>query len=295
LAAHAADSRSTPVVYQALRRGDNDVHSYDFPSWWDDNRFIFMFDYGFDEGGEGETLLASAQVGSARSLRRLSRRWTIELKKAGVTFFHSKDYRNRHKGVFKGLSHRKRKALLGNLADLIHKYVDFGVTAHINESQYIRHTSQPFRSEYGAAYSFAIHMVLVAGYQNIETKGRESEGINVLVAHGHRNLSQVIQQLIILIEKPSPLNVKTAAHGLMKEHPILQAADMLAYGEVQKLRGGDLDIYNALHKRRSGSRYRTQIFECGPQHFSIATEGVAALIADRKAFGAKLHAGKQSK
>jgi hypothetical protein len=245
-----------------------------------------MFDFGYDEGGGDGTLMVSVQLGSCSSLRRLDRHWGAALKRYGVSFFHSKDYKNHDSGVFKGLRYAQRRKMLLELAALIHKYMSAGVTARINERYYESHTTQQFRTEWGSAYSFALHMATLGGYVYMQRVGREKEAINILVAHGHRNLGQVLDQFPKLVGNPT-VKLNTFGSGFMKDHPILQASDMLAYGEWQKQNNGDLEIYNALrrHIEKRAVPYMTETFECDENLIQVATRGAAALLEERKAFG----------
>jgi hypothetical protein len=245
-----------------------------------------MLDFGYDEGGGDGTLLVSVQLGSSNSLKSLDRHWRAALGQYGVSFFHSKDYKNRSSGVFKGLSRARRRRLLAEMAALIQKYLSAGVTARINERYYEAHTAQQFRSEWGSAYSYALHMATLAGYVYMKRVGREKEAINILVAHGHRNLGQVLEQLPKLVGNPT-IKLHNSGYGFMRDSPILQAADMLAYGEWQKHKNGDLEIYDALHRQGAerNQPYVTETFECSEELIQVATRGVAALMEERKAFG----------
>jgi hypothetical protein len=83
------------------------------------------------------------------------------------------------------------------------------------------------------------------------------------------------------------VRLATFGYGFMEDHPILQAADMLAYGEWQKRTNGNLEIYRALHRRtaKRGSTYVTDTFECTEKIIDLAKQGVAAVLAERKALG----------
>jgi hypothetical protein len=115
-----------------------------------------MLDFGYDEGGEGATLLASVQIGTARRLRRFSRRWKALLAEARVKFWHSKDYDNLSQGVFADLSVKARKKLLGRLARLIQDYMDVGITVVIDTAVYDSKTDAKFRSKWATAFCFAV-------------------------------------------------------------------------------------------------------------------------------------------
>ncbi|MEN6537342.1 MAG: hypothetical protein ABFD89_27060 [Bryobacteraceae bacterium] len=238
-----------------------------------------MLNFGFDEGGAGDTLLVSAQIGPYASVKRLTRHWQDTLRRAGVTAFHSKDYNRRNAGVFVGLSRSKRKRLLHELSQLIHKYMSLGVTTGIDVSLYKNQTDHVYRSEWGAAYSFAALMALGAGYCYLNYAGVHDEGMNVMLAQGHRNLGQAKCLMLLLIDQRRSLKLKSVDDGIMKDHPILQAADMLAYGEWQRIRGGDLEIYHALNNTSWNQHYRTEFLECDLPLIRMAALGYEATMA----------------
>ena len=244
-----------------------------------------MFDFGFDEGGtSGETLLVSAQFGSTASMARLERGWKTALSKGGVPFFHSKDYYNFTHGVFVGLGRAERRRLLKRLAELLHKRATMGITACISEPLYERLTTQPFRSKWGSAYSFAVQMVLLAGHVLLKQINRKDEPVNILIAEGHRNLGQVDLQLEEL-QRASPfLRIKTHGRGKMADWGILQAADMLAYAMWEKRGAIRPEIYNTLHASGKGS-YNSAVVDCNGELIESISHGVDAYVVARRAWG----------
>jgi hypothetical protein len=246
---------------------------------------IKVFDFGFDEGGSDKKLLVSVQLGSCSSVKRLDRHWKIALREAGnVEFFHSKDYANYSGGVFKGLSPAARKKLLRRLCRLIHKHLEMGITTCVDTAFYDSNTPQDFRSRYCSAYTFSMYMaVLVAHvYLNNHLK-RAQEFANILVAHGHRNLTQALERLGELTLENKLLKVKTCGWGYMRDLPLLQAADMLAYGEWQRVRGGDLEIFNAVRTPKKGT-YLTEFIDCDAKLIQRQSQGIEAELAAQKAY-----------
>jgi len=73
----------------------------------------------------------------------------------------------------------------------------------------------------------------------------------VLIASGHKNSRQAFLHIEDTARNGKPpervLNIKTCSMGEMKDWPVLQAADMLAYGEYQKhkARQHDIDVLAA--------------------------------------------------
>jgi hypothetical protein len=227
-------------------------------------------DLGYDESGDGnDKLLVSVQVGITEPAKRFRRHWKSALLKANdLAFFHSKDFGNYAGGVFTkaNLDRPRREILVGDLCSLIHRHLLFGITTRVKISEYNELTTPKFRSRYGTAFGFAIDMCLLSAYALVTAKGYKPE-FNVLIEQGHRNAAQVVQILDSLQKIPqeiiaaSPgdaiqdIKILTKGLGEKKEHPILQAADMLAYSDWQGMSEGDDAIWAALH--RNGLQYRT--------------------------------------
>jgi hypothetical protein len=249
---------------------------------------VHVLDLGFDEGGApNDRLLVSVQIGSTASIRRLERHWRKVVGDAGIRFFHSKHYRNFHKGEFAGMSWTRRRRLLKTLAALIHKHTDAGITAWVDTKLFDGAVSKLVRSRHTTPYTFAVCMCLAATHLYKESVRRGDERVNLLIAEGHKHRSQALDRLTEL-KRDGRLKIETIAVGTMKEFGILQAADMLAYSEWQKLvGGGDLEIYYALH--RPGSRYRTLVFDCDMDMIESLCRGVNEWEVAKKAFGARLH------
>lgn len=255
------------------------------PSWWDDESFLMAVDLGFDESGDGDILLVSMQLGIIEQAKRLKRKWKSKLSHAGVSYFHSSEYDNFSHGVFKGLSRKERAELLASLSKLIHRHLGIGVTIRVSKSFYDANTTQQFRSQWGTAYGFAVNMLIAVSHLYMQKFGLEY-AINVLIEKGHRNAAQAVEMVLNVKPHESlPLKVLSAGLGSKQEHPILQAADMLAYSEWQDIRNGDRAIWNALHTQ-SGT-YLTEFVDGGKELIEIATRGVEQWLNQRKEFGEK--------
>ena len=66
-------------------------------------------DMGFDESGSHDILLVSVQVGVVQRAKKLKTAWKTILRENCVPYFHSVDYDNFDKGVFR---HLDREAAL---------------------------------------------------------------------------------------------------------------------------------------------------------------------------------------
>jgi hypothetical protein len=215
-------------------------------------------DIGFDESGSHDILLLAAQVGLVQKSRKLKTVWKSILGDSRVPFFHSVDYDNFSKGVFCHLSREERTLLLQSLCGHLRKRMLFGITGKITISNYNSKTNNAFRSQWAAAYSFAMQMLMLGVRLQLE-RLQLGYDVNILLEDGHKNAGQAINILrkIKLANKRNPgdvaLNIMTEGLGSKINNPILQAADMLGYSEWQRLTQGNREIYDQLHVK--GSRY----------------------------------------
>jgi hypothetical protein len=250
------------------------------PSWWDDEVCLMAFDLGYDEGGADDTLLVSVQIAVTQQARKLKRQWKSAL--GPVPFFHSKDLWNFSHGVFTdaGLDRQQREQLLKELRKIIHRHLALGVTAKISKKLYNSLTTNEFRSRWGTAYSFAVNMLILCAYLE-QNKGRGEESypwppvdVNVIIEDGHRNSNQaleIMQDAKNIPKEKRMLNVLTAALGSKPDHPILQAADMLAYAEWKEICDRPSDLHFVLYSPTS--RYRVARFECTAEVINEMKQG----------------------
>ncbi len=191
-----------------------------------------MIDSYFDESGRADRRLTvvSGYFGSTRDMRALSRDWQNALDRAGVNYFHAKDYDNRGAGVFRHLSMTRRKRLLDQLLQYAKRRMICGISAYVEDKLYEESTSPRFRSQWGAPYSFCVYTVLGKLALYLDELGRSQERINVVLEGGHRNVFQVLEQL----HRPGG-NFASIGVAPKEDQPVLQAADLLAYSTSDHL------------------------------------------------------------
>jgi hypothetical protein len=268
-------------------------HGEDDPSWWDEDSLLMAIDLGCDEGGSGDNLLVSVQLGVTLEARKMKNAWRSRLPKS-LPYFHSVDFGDQTTGIFSkaGLDKSARQDLLDDLCGFIHTRLIAGLTVHISINQYNSLTTQPFRSRHGSAYSFAIDVCLLFGYHVATSRGMTPE-FNILIENGHRNASHAIQTLQKIkgfSDHPkweyyredmlTDLRILSAGLGCKKDHPILQSADMLVYAEWQRRSHGDPAIWNSLIKR--AIRYEAYDVRCDKDFIEgFAEEGSSEAIRKR--------------
>jgi hypothetical protein len=260
----------------------------DDPSWWDEDSFLMAIDLGYDESGSCSTLLVSVQLGVYEQAKKLKRQWKSRLCDAGVKYFHSKEFNFSH-GVFAGLNRTQRESLLRDLSKLIHRHLSIGMTAKITPEIYNQKTTQDFRSTQGTAYTYAVQMLLTASYAYAVRDGvKLRPEFNILIEDGHRSSPQALQSLQDVKKKglafPTPSKILSVGLGSKPDHPILQAADMLAYSVCQRINNIDSPIYNALHHETSS--YQPEFIDFDKIDLvETSFSNVQKWLADRKAFG----------
>lgn len=181
-----------------------------------------------------------------------------------------------------GLSRQERECLLRDLRKIIHRHVTVGVTARISKTLYDSLTSNEFRSRWGTAYSFAVNMLMLCAYLEFNRDRSEQDypwppvDINVLIEDGHRHSRQaleIVQDGKNIPEEKRFVTVLSAGLGSKKDHPILQAADMLAYAEWQEICERRSDLHAVLYSPTSS--YRVARFECTAEVIEEMKQGPA--------------------
>lgn len=200
-----------------------------------------MIDCGIDESQplRQDLIFVSAIIGQTSKMAKLAKAWEAHLNECGVDYFHAKEHWNKRSKAYHGLSTRKRKMLLDRFVELIRKHVHLGISVRIDIAEYMRVTSQRFRSNWGAPYSFAIQMLILGIYRDLLQRKQLHETVNVLIEDGHKNLNQILEMLSKSMGQPDAL-IKLGNYGEGRKlgNPILQAADLLAYGSCQQFSSG---------------------------------------------------------
>jgi hypothetical protein len=229
-----------------------------FPSWIGDRDIFIVIDCGLDESESSKGILVvSAVVGQTSHMRKLATNWKKDLEISNVDFFHAKEHWNRKSKPYHGLSNRKRKQLLLSLIGHIRKFAYRGISVSIDPKEYRTLTTNRFRSNWGAPYSFAVQMLMLLIYFDLEARKREHEVVNFLLEDGHANVVQAEEIIRGAGHTKAPfLNVGSCGRGGKLNNPILQSADLLAYGNCQYVSTGDSQIYRQLVGRTSDQFFR---------------------------------------
>jgi hypothetical protein len=256
------------------------------PSWWGDGELLMAIDLGFDESGNEDVLLVTFQLSRTQHARNLQRKWRKRLGPS-LSYFHSSEFTNYSGGVFDGMNRAQRESLLNGLSQMARQHISIGMTAKVTKSVYDKKTNDEFRSKWGTAYTFSIMLLFYCAYSFAKHLNYEPS-FNVLIEGGHRHSPQAVQFLNSMKNSgfnPEMSDCKLLSVGLgaKSDHGILQAADMLAYSEWQKMRGGDMSIYGAMHS--PALQFEPEIFDFDEEMVDIIVGNVHEWVAKRKAWG----------
>jgi hypothetical protein len=186
-------------------------------------------------------------MGTTGNIKRFTGSWNRELEKYSLPYFHAKDIRNGRSKLFKHLSESKRERLLSDLSKLIVRYMDRGFSAVVDVDAFSQQTSPRFRSQWGSPYPFAIQLILYCMHLHLNETGKLSQVVNILIEDGHANANAAINHFRESKESESVvLNYGSYSLGGKIGNPILQAADLVAYGSCQIAGGMNSSILDEL-------------------------------------------------
>lgn len=238
-------SRLEGIVVVCPSQSNADV----FPSWWDDRSFLLMIDWGMDESGDPKRkkLVVAAVIGQTSQMEKLRSRWLHSLAKFGVDYFHAKDHWNKSATCYHRISIKKREKLLAELVGHMAKYCTATIGLEVDLDDFEKSVTPRFKNSFGSAYGFGVNLLLTMTRLHLGNLGDTHQSINILIEDGHRNSKQAIELISKFKDRPGTI-LKVASHGLgeKKGHPILQAADLTAYGWWQYVTGGETSIFSEL-------------------------------------------------
>jgi hypothetical protein len=218
-----------------------------------------VIDIGIDESlsPPSPKLVVSAIVGNTARMRKLDTEWKRDLADSRVDYFHAKDHWNTFAKPYHGISTERRRNLLGQLVGHIHHRFLFAVSAIVDQAEYRSHASERFRSQYGSPYGFAFQMLMTCIFVELTKQRRENQPVNILIEDGHKNSEQAIGFIAEKKKREGGLTIASHGVGGKRDNPILQAADMLAFGVCEFHAKG----YSDFAARLAPPKFRTRIFE----------------------------------
>lgn len=265
-----------------------------FPSWWKDESLLVVIDIGIDESGaKGNLLVLSAIAGQTARMKKLSKAWAASLDQVGVDYFHAKEHWNRRSKPYHRISMTRRRWLVQQCVQHIHKYALAGFSVAINTKEFDQITDQRFKTEWGSSYSFAIQLMFIMIHFHLRKRGALHEPVNILIEDGHKNSNQIIE----IIQKGKNKKggfINIGSYGLAGKigNPILQAADLLAYGSCQALATGGLVTHLSRRVLSQGdSKAFARLIADAPIPFVISPWSPSVIEAIKKDLDAYLADG----
>jgi hypothetical protein len=266
-----------------------------FPSWWKDESLLVVIDIGIDESGAKNLLVVSALAGQTARMKKMSKAWTASLERVGVDYFHAKEHWNRRSKAYHGISVTKRRWLLQQCVKHIHKYSMAGFSVAIDSKEFDRITDQRFKTEWGSSYSFAIQLMFIMIHFYLRKRSALQEPVNILIEDGHKNSKQIIE-IIQNGKRKKGGFIKIGAYGLGGKigNPILQAADLLAYGSCQALATGGLETQGDQRVLSQGdSKAFARLIADSPIPFIVSPWSPSVIEAIKEDLDAYLAGGTQ--
>jgi hypothetical protein len=192
-------------------------------------------------------LVVSAILGQTSCLKKFAQRWRVDLDRYGVDYFHARKHWNGSARCYNHISVRKRRDLLAGLAANIGKYCVASLGVEIDINEFNSNASERFKNTFGSAYAYGVHLLLVMIRIFLSLTNDTHQDINIVIEDGHKNANQAIEQISRWKRKPGTvLKISSFGLGDKKSYPILQAADLVAYGWWQFKAGTDPRMFSAL-------------------------------------------------
>jgi hypothetical protein len=215
-----------------------------------------VIDIGIDESlsPPSPKLVVSAIVGNTSQMRKLDSEWKRDLANSGVDYFHAQEHWNILAKPYHGIRRDERERLLVRLVRHVHHRFLFAASSIVDEVEYRANSSERFRSQYGSPYGFAFQNLMMCIFVELLKQKRENQPVNILIEDGHKNSQQAIGFIAEKKKRTGGLTVGSYGLGGKKDNPILQAADMLAFGVCEFHSKGQSDFAARLtppeaHKR----------------------------------------------
>ena len=202
--------------------------------------------------------MISAIVGKTALMRKLTVEWKRELATSGVDYFHATEHWNGRSKPYHGIGHDEREELLARLIRHLHSRFLFGVSAIVDEAEYKTATSERLRSQYGSPYGFGFQLVMALVLLELVRLKRQNQPVNILIEDGHVNAGQAIEFIKHKKKLNSPKGLKIGTYGLggKIDNPVLQAADLLAFGTCEYTTKGHSEFAARIVPEIYANRFR---------------------------------------
>ena len=209
----------------------------------------FLESYFDESSHEHGDLVLAGYASHVDSWAIFATAWKSCLREYDLPYFRMKDFRNPRSRLIRHLSEHQREELLSILLGLIQRYAVIGVSCRINPDEYCSLVTPLFRSLFGSAYAVAVQLCTLILDRFLNAIPGRGHTLSVLLEDGHQNAldavkhlrdykdesipvdaSQLSQEINIIGElAPPPVILGAVGLGGKRNHPPLQAADILAH------------------------------------------------------------------
>lgn len=181
-----------------------------------------------DESGshEGSSVLCVAGYLYTKDNRlKLDKEWGIALQRFNLPYFHMVDCAHGNL-PFDKLSKTNRTAVAKEMIELIKKYMLYGFSVTINETQYDLWRKDKYQL-FGSAYTFCCWMMLIA-VESWAEKHAYGGKIAYYFEAGHKHQSEANKVLTETVDLPE---FRYASHNFVEKkfNGAIQSADLLAW------------------------------------------------------------------
>lgn len=267
-----------------------------------EGEYVALFEAYLDDGGipDVKLLCMACYLARAERWERLVNRWDRLFQKHKIDHIHSVDLTNPHAKHYSHLDMDTRRAIMMEAADDIADCVDYGIVTSLSTHEYSLLTDNEFRTYGGSAYSFSMCRILEIILHKLRGLDEPDTVLNVWIEGGNRYESEALEFLselkrlcnsmpfdgdvpanVLVNKQPfADISVKIGDYGVgSKSGPAaripLQAADLLAYGQVRAmnpdLRDDDI-AHNAVE--RIGERVSQISYWLHGDHLVALIDGV---------------------
>ena len=147
------------------------------------------------ENQDHSELVLAGFVSSIEAWASFAVDWKIALDEYGVSHFHTIDFKQPKRKLFRHLSDRQRDELFHSLLGAVRRYVRFGVLVSIRPKEYNAIVTKEFRSRFGTAYTTATVACLALANIMVKQTNLDCDSLSIVLESGHKHARQAVKAL----------------------------------------------------------------------------------------------------
>ncbi len=156
-----------------------------------------MLECYFDESGShsDRILIIGGFVADVNKWADFSRVWKEILSEYKLKYFHMKEFMNGRSRVFRHLSLREKRDLLGLLIAATKRTAIFSICCLAKPYEYEQLTTPDFRNAFGSCYAFSVRWCLIGIDRLLTDPTKGTETLGVFIEDGHPNCAEAIEHI----------------------------------------------------------------------------------------------------